>query len=73
MAKIQYERVEHNDGEISYHRSICELRASGKSIKKIRMSGFCARLPIPGYASKAKKMVVTKQEYYEAYAKRVTW
>jgi len=70
---IEYEKIEYTDGEISYHKSFYKLRAGGKSIQKVRMTGFCARLPTKIHISKPKKTIVTKQEYEEAYAKRIIW
>lgn len=73
MSEIEYERVDYSDGEISYHKSMYKLRAGGKSIQKVHVTGFCFRLPTKISISKPKKTVVTKAEYDEAYAKRVVW
>jgi len=73
MTEIEYERIEYTDGEISYHKSMYKLRAGGKSMQKVSMTGFCARLPTGIHLGKPKKIVVTKEEYDEAYSKRVIW
>lgn len=73
MAKIEYERIEYADGEISYHKFVHKLRVNGKSTQKMRLSGFCFRLPTESYISRPTKTTVTKEEYDEAYKKRVIW
>ncbi len=73
MNEIEYERLDYPDGEITYRKSMYKLRAGGESIQKVRMTGFCFRLPSTVNISKPKITVVTQEEYDSAYEKRVIW